>query len=68
MAPTITDLRPLRKQLGLTLQNACEHLHQWPSYLSRLERGRARNDALTAEYRQWLYEQAARTTVQLVGP
>jgi transposase len=67
-APTITDLRPLRKQLGLTLQNACEYLHQWPSYLSRLERGRARNDALATAYRQWLHEQAARTTMQLAGP
>jgi transposase len=38
-APSIADLRPLRRKLGLTLQNAAEDLNQWPSYLSRLERG-----------------------------
>lgn len=53
-APSIADLRPLRTRLGLTLQNAAEHLNQWPSYLSRLERGKTRNDTLIAEYRQWL--------------
>ena len=57
-APSIADLRPQRKQLGLTLQSAAEHLNQWPSYLSRLERGQTRNDSLVAEYRQWLDEQA----------
>lgn len=53
-APTIADLRPLRRELGLTLQNAAEHLNQWPSYLSRLERGQTRNDNLIAQYRRWL--------------
>lgn len=57
-APAIADLRPLRKQLGLTLQNAAEQLNQWPSYLSRLERGQTRNDSLISEYRRWLDEQA----------
>ncbi|GAP55915.1 insertion element IS900 uncharacterized 42 kDa protein [Arthrobacter sp. Hiyo6] len=57
-APVISDLRPLRRQLGLTLQNAAEHLNQWPLYLSRLERGQTRNDSLIAKYRQWLDEQA----------
>lgn len=57
-APSIGDLRPLRKKLGLTLQNAAEHLNQWPSYLSRLERGQTRNDRLIARYRQWLEAQA----------
>jgi transposase len=56
-APSIADLRPLRTRLGLTLQNAAEHLHQWPSYLSRLERGQTRNDTLIAEYRQWPNDQ-----------
>ncbi|GAA3404550.1 IS110 family transposase [Pseudarthrobacter polychromogenes] len=58
-APSIADLRPLRQELGLTLQNAAEHLHQWPSYLSRLERGQTRNDSLISAYRRWLEEQAA---------
>lgn len=53
-APTIADLRPLRRELGLTLQNAAEHLNQWPSYLSRLERGQTRNDNLIVQYRRWL--------------
>lgn len=56
-APSISDLRPLRRQLGLTLQNAAEQLNQWPSYLSRLERGQTRNDILIADYRRWLNEQ-----------
>lgn len=56
-APLISDLRPRRKQMGLTLQNAAEHLNQWPSYLSRLERGQTRNDILVGDYRQWLTEQ-----------
>ena len=32
-APDITDLRPLRRQLGITLQQAGEELNQWPSNL-----------------------------------
>ncbi|WGM22950.1 IS110 family transposase (plasmid) [Paenarthrobacter sp. OM7] len=56
-APSIADVRRLRIQLGLTLQNAAEHFNQWPSYLSRLERGQSRNDALIAEYRRWLNDQ-----------
>jgi transposase len=62
-APVISDLRPLRRQLGLTLQNAAEHLNQWPSYLSRLERGHSRNDVLIGEYRRWLTEQERLATV-----
>lgn len=58
-APTITDLRPLRHELGLTLQAAARDLFEWPSTLSRLERGRTRNDALLIRYRQWLQQQAA---------
>ena len=60
-APVISDLRPLRRQLGLTLQNAAEHLNQWPSYLSRLERGQTRNDSLITAYRRWLEEQVPAT-------
>jgi hypothetical protein len=30
-APDITDLRPPRQQLGITLQQAAEQLSQWPS-------------------------------------
>ena len=56
-APTITDLRPLRKQLGLTLQSVSEQLNQWPSIISRIERGQSRNDSLASDYRRWLKNQ-----------
>lgn len=58
-APSVTDLRPLRHELGLTLQDAAKDLYEWPSTLSRLERGRTRNDALLTRYRQWLQQRAA---------
>lgn len=57
-APSITDLRQKRKQLGFTINTAAGHLSQWPSVLSRLERGLIRNDTLATNYRQWLDEQA----------
>ncbi len=56
-APDVTDLRILRKQLGVTLQQAAEQLSQWPSNLSRIERGIARNDHVAQRYRQWLTQQ-----------
>lgn len=56
-APDITDLRTLRKQLGITLQQASEGLSQWPSNLSRIERGIARNDRVAQTYRDWLTQQ-----------
>ncbi|GAA5201809.1 hypothetical protein GCM10023346_47070 [Arthrobacter gyeryongensis] len=61
-APDITDLRPLRRQLGVTLQQAGEQLNQWPSNLSRIERGIARNDHVAQTYRQWLTQQHLSTT------
>lgn len=56
-APDITDLRTVRKQLGVTLQQAAAQLSQWPSNLSRIERGIARNDHVAERYRQWLAQQ-----------
>ena len=61
-APDITDLRTVRKQLGVTLQQAAEQLSQWPSNLSRIERGIARNDHVAQRYRQWLTQQQASPT------
>jgi len=58
----ITDLRPLRKRLGITLQHAGEQLNQWPSNLSRIERGIARNDHVALTYRHWLTQQHLSTT------
>ncbi len=55
-APAIGDLRPLRHELGITLQEAAGSLGEWPSTLSRLERGRTRNDQLLLRYRAWLRE------------
>lgn len=54
----VSDLRPLRHELGLTLQDAATDLDEWPSTLSRLERARTRNDDLLFRYRQWLHSRA----------
>ena len=56
-APVITDLRPTRQQLGITLQTAGGHFGTWPGTLSRIERGVSRDDALAHEYTTWLAEQ-----------
>lgn len=61
--PTFDDLRPLRHKLGLTLQDAATDLDEWPSTLSRIERGRTRNDHLLLRYRAWLHNQRT-----MVGP
>ena len=53
-APVISDLRPMRQQLGITLQTAARHFATWPGTLSRIERGLSRDDALAHEYRSWL--------------
>lgn len=55
-APIVSDLRPLRHELRLTLQEAGQDLDAWPSTLSRLERGKTRNDELLFRYRNWLQE------------
>jgi transposase len=52
--PASDDLRPLRKAAGLTLETAAQHLGTWPVKLSRIERGLARDDTLTEQYRAWL--------------
>lgn len=58
-APNNTDLRYMRAQLGFTLASVAGCLGQWPSILSRLERGLIRNDQLAATYRHWLTKQIA---------
>jgi transposase len=57
-APPVVDLRPFRHQLGMTLQQAAMDLQTWPSTISRLERGRMRDDELLDRYRTWLHKQA----------
>ena len=61
-APNNTDLRQQRNKLGFTINAVAGHLNQWPSVISRLERGLIRNDALAATYRQWLADQTPQTT------
>ena len=53
--PDITDLRPLRHTLGLTLAHAAQQLNTTTATNSRLERGQHRNDHLATTYRTWLH-------------
>jgi transposase len=50
----------MRTTLGCTITTAARELGQWPSKISLLARGLLRNDALAANYRKWLTEQAAK--------
>ena len=52
--PDISDLRPLRVSKAITLDQAAQHLHTWPGTISRLERGKTRDDTLASDYRTWL--------------
>lgn len=53
-APTFDDLRPLRHERGLTLQNAADHFGTVPARISELERGTRPNTTLADAYRTWL--------------
>ncbi|WP_240615236.1 IS110 family transposase [Arthrobacter ruber] len=57
-APPVLDLRPLRHSLGMTLQQAATDLQTWPSTISRLERGKMRDDELLDRYRTGLHQRA----------
>lgn len=61
-APNNTDLGQQHNKLGFAINAVASHLNQWPSVISRLERGLIRNDALAATYRQWLADQTPQTT------
>lgn len=52
--PRIDDLRPFRLALGITLETAAGYFSVWPTKLSRIERGLARDDDLAQRYRDWL--------------
>ncbi|WP_241988875.1 transposase [Cryobacterium sp. TMT1-2-2] len=56
-APEVTDLRPARQALHITLREAAGHFHTWPGTLSRIERGLSRDDNLAGQLRDWLHEQ-----------
>jgi transposase len=62
-APNNADLRQKRNDIGLTLASAAGHLGQWPSVISRLERGLIRNDDLARTYRQWLNDQTVKISI-----
>ncbi len=48
------DLRPARQAKNLTLATVATHFGVPLITISRLERGRQRNDILANNYRQWL--------------
>lgn len=49
-----SDLRPARQARNITLTTVANHFGVWPTHISRLERGLARDDTLAANYRNWL--------------
>jgi hypothetical protein len=49
-----TDLRPARLAKNITLAVVANHFGVPIITVSRLERGRQRNDALATDYRRWL--------------
>ena len=60
-APDAGALRALRKSKNITLQAAADSLHVWPTALSRLERGLARDDEFYQHYEDWLSSPSAET-------
>ena len=52
--PRVDDLRPFRKALGVTLQQAAAHFNVWATKISRIERELTRDDEFTLAYREWL--------------
>lgn len=52
--PATDDLRPLRKERGISQTAAAHALGLWPGRISDLELGHRRDDNLAATYRQWL--------------
>ncbi|MFC5125246.1 IS110 family transposase [Pseudoclavibacter helvolus] len=52
--PVIDDLRPLRQARKLSLTTVAEHFNVWPATISKLERGKHRDDDLANSYREWL--------------
>lgn len=52
--PRTDDLRPLRKQRGLTVTAVANHFGVWPTTISDIERGKRRDDDFATTYRDWL--------------
>jgi len=57
--PIVDDLRPLRKAAKLTLQDVADHFQTTPTRISRIERGKQREDTFTTTYRTWLHTHAS---------
>jgi hypothetical protein len=53
-APHAGTLRTTRTAKRLTLQQAADALHAWPTTLSRLERGLSHDNDLHKRYETWL--------------
>jgi hypothetical protein len=66
-APDAGTLRTARTAKQLTLQQAADALHDWPTALSRLERGLAHDNAFHHRYETWLNCQPP-GTVQMPDP
>lgn len=60
-APDGRSLRTRRTAKRLTLQQAADALHVWPTTLSRLERGLAHNNDVHHRYETWLNRQSPAT-------
>lgn len=56
--PRIDDLRPLRQQNKLTLENVAQHFGVWPMKISTIERGKRRDDHFANDYREFLLNAA----------
>jgi hypothetical protein len=66
-APDGGSLRTRRTAKRLTLQQAADALHVWPTTLSRLERGLAHDNDVHHRYETWLNCQSP-TTMQTPHP
>lgn len=55
--PLTNDLRPKRQIRHITLTTAAQQFNVWPSSISRIERGKYRDQALINHYRDWLDKQ-----------
>jgi transposase len=66
-APDAGTLRTVRTAKQLTLQQAADALHVWPTTLSRLERGLSHDNNFHKRYETWLNCQSP-ATVQMPDP
>jgi len=58
--PPTNDLRPKRQIRHITLTTAAQQFNVWPSSVSRIERGKCRDQELINHYRDWLDRQPSK--------